>query len=289
MGMNDTNLRGSARWGEEAIYKQYLREVSRYPLLTSAEEKALLRLVAEGNKQALDRLVLGNLRFVINIAFCYTGQGLSANELINEGNLGLIEAAQRFEPDRDIKFISYAVWWIRQSITRAIAEKARLVRISAEKELVLRRFAASSHGVRQTVGGQYVPDAEELGRKFGYTPGQVEEIVKMGLRHASLDAPVGEDDDCTLLDLATSEAPEAEALAEAESEKAALREAVSKLPEIERKVLGLYYGLDRPDPINLVEIGKIIGLSKERTRQMKERGLLHLREMGVALKLGRAA
>ena len=283
------NAPQTANWDEEALYQQYLRDISKYPLLTQPEEKALLRLVAEGNKAALDRLVLGNLRFVINIAFCYRGQGLTVNELINEGNLGLIEAARRFDSSRDIKFISYAVWWIRQSITRAIAEKARLVRISAEKELVLRRFNRAVGSSEQAVGGGYVPDARKLGKKFGYTAEQVKEILKMGLRHASLDVPVGDDEESTLLDLMRDDGPSAEAVAERESEKRCLRDAVDRLPPLERKVLGLYYGLDRDDPINLVEIGKIIGLSKERTRQVKEKGLLHLREMGVAERLGRVA
>ena len=123
-----------------SIYFQYLNDIAKYPLLTREQEKVLIELSAKGNRRAQDLLVKSNLKFVVNIANLYKGQGLDVNELINEGNMGLIEAARRFDPNQKIKFISYAVWWIRQNITRAISEKARLVRISAEKELVLRRF-----------------------------------------------------------------------------------------------------------------------------------------------------
>ena len=147
---------------EKDIYFQYLKDISKYPLLTVAEEKILLKEVAKGNKAALNKLVRSNLKFVVNIANLYKGQGLDVNELINEGNMGLIEAAQRFNPDQKIKFISYAVWWVRQNITRAIAEKARLVRISAEKELVLRRFNRHGGVLRQTIGGNVSIDPESL-------------------------------------------------------------------------------------------------------------------------------
>ena len=145
-----------------SIYFQYLNDIAKYPLLTREQEKILIELSAKGNRRAQDLLVKSNLKFVVNIANLYKGQGLDVNELINEGNMGLIEAARRFDPSQKIKFISYAVWWIRQNITRAISEKARLVRISAEKELVLRRFNRVSSKTRQVVGGTLTIDPESL-------------------------------------------------------------------------------------------------------------------------------
>ena len=145
-----------------SIYFQYLNDIAKYPLLTREQEKVLIELSAKGNRRAQDLLVKSNLKFVVNIANLYKGQGLDVNELINEGNMGLIEAARRFDPNQKIKFISYAVWWIRQNITRAISEKARLVRISAEKELGLRRFNRVSSKTRQVVGGSLTIDPESL-------------------------------------------------------------------------------------------------------------------------------
>lgn len=282
--------RYSASWDENSIYRQYLSEVSRHPLLTREEERALLQLASKGNRQAIDKLVLSNLRFVINTAFMYKGQGLTISELINEGNLGLIKAAERFDVSRDIKFISYAVWWVRQSITRAIAEKARLVRISAEKELVLRRFNRGSTGFKQTIGGAYTLDYGELAEKFGYTTDQVEQILQMGARHTSFDAPLGDDGDATLLEVTADETETAEVTVEEASDREQVILAVEKLPELEKKVITLYYGIGgEEEPLNLVEIGKLIGLSKERVRQIKEKGLASLREMGLAEKLEIAA
>jgi len=139
-------------WDGAALYNMYIKDIQRYPLMTRAEERAVLDKLAKGDDRAKQKLILSNLRFVVNVAFLYRNQGLALPELINEGNIGLVEAANRFDTSRDLKFISYAVWWIRQSITRAIAEKARTVRISAEKELVLRRFSKMNHPVAQAIG-----------------------------------------------------------------------------------------------------------------------------------------
>ena len=279
----------SSNWTETQIYQQYLKEVAKHPLLERQEEIALIKLAASSNKAAMDKLVVSNLRFVINIAFMYKGQGLTINELINEGNLGLMEAARRFDPDQKIKFISYAVWWIRQSITRAISEKGRLVRISAEKELVLRRLNKLSKTQRQTIGGTFVIDSEELSGKTDYTPEQIEKILDMGMRHTSLDAPTNEEGDHSLMDFTVDDAAISDQDALEKSETGYLRERVAQLPAQEQKVLKLYFGLDSAYSMNLNEIGKMIGLSKERVRQVKEKGLSHLRAMGVTEALTLAA
>lgn len=276
-------------WDESTIYNQYIKDVSKYPLLEREEEKHLIALAHAGNRKALDKLVVSNLKFVINIAFMYKNQGLSVNELINEGNIGLMEAARRFDPNQKIKFISYAVWWIRQSITRAIAEKARVVRISAEKELVLRRLNKQSSRLVQTVGGTYVMDSGEISDNTEYTPEQVENILKMGQRHASLDAPVGEEGETNLLEMTPADSTLSDEYAEVKSTKDFIRESIHQLDEQQQEVLKYYYGIGSSFTMNLQEIGKMIGLSKERVRQVKEKALAQLREMGVARELATAA
>lgn len=279
----------STEWDENSIYNQYIKDVSKYPLLEREEEKALIKLASDGDRKAMDKLVVSNLKFVINIAFMYKGQGLTINELINEGNLGLMEAARRFDSNQKIKFISYAVWWIRQSITRAIAEKARVVRISAEKELVLRRLNKKSSRLVQTIGGQYVMDYNEIADNTDYTPDQVEKILKMGQRHASLDAPVGEDGDSNLLEMTPADSTTSDEYAEVKSMKDYIRESMDQLDDQQQEVLKYYYGIGSSFTLNLQEIGKMIGLSKERVRQVKEKALAQLREMGVARELRPAA
>lgn len=268
----------SKEYTEKDIYFQYLKDISKYPLLSVAEEKILLREVAAGNKAALDKLVRSNLKFVVNIANLYKGQGLEINELINEGNMGLIEAARRFNPEKKIKFISYAVWWVRQNITRAIAEKARLVRISAEKELVLRRFNRSGANLRQTIGGGISIDPESLEGVTRYKAGEIEKILMMGNRATSLDTPIGEDGEMTLQDCIASETAPTDELALSHNREDVFKKVLNdNLTHQERRVIGLYYGLEDDSDLNLKEIAPVVGLSKERVRQLKEVALAKLR------------
>lgn len=273
-------------WEGATLYYQYIKDINKYPLLTRAEEVELLRRVKAGDQRAMDRLVCSNLKFVINVAFMYKNQGFSLPELINEGNLGLIEAAKRFDINRNLKFISYAVWWIRQSITRAIAERARLVRISAEKELILRRFSKHNVSMRQTIGGGMIMDTEALGQKMGYTGRQIEKIMEMGMRHASLDDPIGTEEGTSILDMIEdthTETPDTPV--QEESKKRHVTSLLARLPDQEKTVLGMYFGLNGQEPLNLEEIGEVIGLSKERVRQIKEKGLAALRNMEEAHEL----
>ena len=265
-----------------SIYFQYLNDIAKYPLLTREQEKILIQLSAKGNREAQDLLVKSNLKFVVNIANLYKGQGLDALDLINEGNMGLIEAARRFDPNQKIKFISYAVWWIRQNITRAISEKARLVRISAEKELVLRRFNRVSSQTRQVEGGQVTIDPESLEGVSRYKAKEIEKILQMGTRAASLDAPVGEDGDTPLSDCLAADSEATDALAAKNGEQASLDLLLKEnLTDQEHRVIGLYYGLDMDADLNLKEIGKMVGLSKERVRQVKEKALAKLRNTKI--------
>lgn len=280
------SVRQKDSWEGSHLYNQYIKDIQRYPLLKRHEERALLELVAKGEPGAEHKLICSNLRFVVNVAFMYRNQGLSLPELINEGNVGLIEAARRFDTSRDLKFISYGVWWIRQSITRAIAEKARIVRISAEKELILRRFSKVNHPMTQSVGGAWVTDTEELGRRMGMSADAVEKIVEMGQRHSSLDSKLDDDGDTNLLDmLHDEEAVLPDEHAEGIDELENLQEMIDELPAQERRVLCMYFGIGYGEAFNLLEIGKIVGLSKERVRQIKERALGRLRNRARDLAL----
>jgi RNA polymerase primary sigma factor len=271
-------------WDGSALYNMYIKDIQRYPLMTRAEERAVLDQLAKGSEAAKHKLVVSNLRFVVNVAFLYRNQGLSLPELINEGNIGLLEAANRFDTTRDLKFISYAVWWIRQSITRAIAEKARVVRISAEKELILRRFSKVNHPVGQAIGGTWVTDSVELGRRMEMSAEAIEKVIEMGQRHSSLDSALSDDGDTSLIDiLHDEEAVLPDAHAEALDEIANLESMIADLPETERKVLCMYFGIGYGEAFNLQEIGKVVGLSKERVRQIKEKALGRMREYAQGL------
>ena len=238
----------------------------------------------------MDLLVKSNLRFVVNIANLYKGQGLEVGELISEGNLGLMEAARRFDPDQKIKFISYAVWWVRQNITRAIAEKGRMVRISAEKELVLRRFNKKGGKLRQVVGGSYVLDPESLSGVSKYKGEAIEKILMMGSKTSSLDTPVGEDGDTTLGETLASMDACTDALAERKNcgdvYERVMRENLTKQ---ERDILKLYYGFSMDSDLNLKEIAPMVGLSKERVRQLKESALAKLKTEQIHRILNEAA
>ena len=267
-------------WDGASLYYQYIKDISKYPLLKKGEEMPLLLKVQAGDQRAINKLVCANLKFVINVAFMYKNQGFSLPELINEGNIGLIEAAKRFDVNRKLKFISYAVWWIRQAITRAIAERARIVRISAEKELILRRFSKYNVPLRQTIGGGAQIDTDALGSKMGYTGRQIEKIMEMGLRHSSLDQTLNGEDGVSVMDVIEDTHTERPDIStNVNSQKKFVSQLLHKLNDQERTVLSMYFGINYHDSLNLEEIGEIIGLSKERVRQIKEKGLANLRSM----------
>ena len=272
------------------VYFQYLNDISKYPLLTKEQEKVLLQKVREGSREAMDMLVKANLRFVVNIANLYKGQGIDVNELINEGNMGLIEAARRFDHSQKIKFISYAVWWVRQNITRAIAERGRLVRISAEKELVLRRFAKKGGQMHQVVGGGLMLDPKSLEGVSKYKADDIEKILMMGNKSTSLDAPVGEDGDMTLGDTIAAQEFRTDELAEKNNRSKLFNKAMNNsLSDQEKEIIKLYFGFKMDSDLNLKEIAPMVGLSKERTRQLKDSALEKLRNEQLARVLNDAA
>ena len=274
---------------ERDVYFQYLNDISKYPLLTREQETLLLAKIRQGSREAMDMLVKSNLRFVVNIANLYKGQGLDVCELISEGNMGLMEAARRFDPNQKIKFISYAVWWVRQNITRAIAEKGRMVRISAEKELVLRRFAKKGGKLRQVVGGSYVLDPESLAGVSKYKGEAIEQVLMMDNRAKSLDTPVSEDGDATLGDTIAS-ASRTDKLAERNNRSDVFEKVMrDNLSEQELDILRLYFGFAMDTDLNLKEVAPMVGLSKERVRQLKESALAKLKTEQIHRILNEAA
>ena len=276
--MSFTTTKG--HYGENSL-DQYLREISAYPLLRREEEYELARRIREGDEEALDKLVRSNLRFVVSVAKKYQNQGVALGDLINEGNLGLIRAAHKYDETRGIKFISYAVWWIRQAILQALAEQSRIVRVPLNRAGALHRIGRRSSALRQELGRE--PSAEEIAGELDISKAEVERTLALSQTHLSLDAPFTPGEDGRLLDYLPdqfSPAPDDEAYERALS--VTIEEALSTLKEREAKILRLYFGLDGLEPMTLEEIGSILGITRERVRQIKERALDRLRHASRA-------
>lgn len=255
---------------------RYLEEISRYPLIDREEEARLARGIREGDQEALRKLVLSNLRFVVSIARRYQNQGVLLPDLINEGNLGLIRAAHRFDPTRGMKFISYAVWWIRQAILQALADQSRVVRIPLNRALALHRIGQRSTSLVQKLGRE--PTAHELARDLGISTREVLQGLRINRPSLALDAPPVHREDRPLLEsLPDPLAMDPEGVTFGHALRDIVDTALGTLDEREAKVLRLYFGLDDQDPMTLEEIGNTLGVTRERVRQVKERGLERLR------------
>ncbi len=273
---------GSGRGGggsDEGSLDLYLRDISRYPLITQVEEVALAERIHQGDQEALDTLVRSNLRFVVSVAKKYQNQGVSLADLINEGNLGLIRAAHKFDESRGIKFISYAVWWIRQAILQALAEQSRIVRVPLNRAGELHRIGRRTSVLQQELGRD--PTAGEIAEGMDIDLAEVERTLSISQAHVSLDAPMTPGEDNRLIDYLPDAA---ERSADAATMEHALTEGIEhvfkSLREREAKILRLYFGLDGPDPMTLEEIGAMMGITRERVRQIKEKALLRLRHAG---------
>lgn len=255
----------------------YLHEINKTPLLTREQEQALARRIRTGKQEALDQLVKANLRFVVSIAKQYANQGLSLEDLINEGNLGLIKAAHRFDEKRGYKFISYAVWWIRQAMLQALAEHSRIVRLPLNRAGTLYRIGKTSRQLDQELGRQ--PTAQEIAKKLGLSVEEVEDTMKIANTHVSLDDPYSSDkDDNALVDYLTDEyqeSPDEDTYSNALSED--MEKALNLLTDREKLILTLYFGLNGKDPLTLEDIGKELKLTRERIRQIKEKAIQRLR------------
>ena len=277
MGFNSSRKQAH----EESSLDQYLKEISVYPLLTREDEVELARRIRQGDAEALDKLVRSNLRFVVSVAKKYQNQGVALGDLINEGNLGLIRAAHKFDETKGIKFISYAVWWIRQAILQALAEQSRIVRVPLNRAGALHRIGKRSSALLQELGRE--PTAEEIAEELDISESEVERTLALSQSHLSLDAPLTPGEDSRLLDYLPdqfSPAPDDETYERALS--VTIEEALSTLKEREAKILRLYFGLDGQEPMTLEEIGSLLGITRERVRQIKERALVRLRHASRA-------
>jgi RNA polymerase primary sigma factor len=261
---------------DEGSLDQYLRDISVYPLINREEEVRLAQRIRLKDQEALDKLVRSNLRFVVSVAKKYQNQGVSLSDLINEGNLGLIRAAHKFDETKGIKFISYAVWWIRQSILQALAEQSRIVRVPLNRAGALHRIGKRASTLLQELGRQ--PTHLEIAEGLDITEEEVAKTMLISQVHLSLDAPMTPGEDNRLLDYLpdnTNRTPDEQTFEKALSE--AIEESLAGLKERESKILRLYFGLDGQDPMTLEDIGTLLGITRERVRQIKEKALLKLR------------
>jgi RNA polymerase primary sigma factor len=263
---------------ETASLDKYLQEIGKVDLITAEEEAELARKIREGDQKALDRLTKANLRFVVSVSKQYQNQGLSLPDLINEGNLGLIKAAQRFDETRGFKFISYAVWWIRQSILQALAEQARIVRLPLNKIGLINKVNKAFSELEQEFGR--APTIDELAENLEFTRSDVKNSLANNSRHISMDAPLkeGDEDSSSLYDvLQNSEQNNPEKDLILESLRAEIERSLSTLKHREADVIRLYFGLDNQPPMTLAEIGLRFDLTRERVRQIKEKGIRKLK------------
>ncbi len=270
--------------GEERSLDLYLREIGETSLISSQEEINLAQRIKEGDEGALEELTKANLRFVVSVAKQYQNQGLSLADLINEGNIGLIKAAKRFDETRGFKFISYAVWWIRQAILQALAEQSRIVRLPLNRVGALHKIGKISSNLEQEFGRE--PMTEEIAARLEMTPEEVSETLKISNNHLSLDAPFNEGEDSNLLDVLKDEfqpAPDRDLLGE--SLRVEIEKALGTLTEREAEVIILYFGIKRPKSMTLEEIGNRFNLTRERVRQIKEKAIRRLRHASRSRRL----
>jgi RNA polymerase primary sigma factor len=269
-------LTGGNRSRTDQSLEKYLQEISEVPLLSPEAEIELAKLIKKGDEEALERLTKANLRFVVSVAKQYQNQGLSLGDLINEGNLGLIKAASRFDETRGFKFISYAVWWIRQSILQALAEQSRVVRLPLNRVGALNKIGKALSSLEQEFERE--PSAHEIADKVEMTPYEVSDTLKISGKHVSLDAPFNQDEESRLLDvLENEEMPSPDNNLMSESLRVEVERALETLTGREAEVVKLYFGLGREHPLTLEEIGELFKLTRERVRQIKEKAIKRLR------------
>ena len=261
---------------ETASLDKYLQEIGKVDLITADEEVELAQKIKAGDQRALEKLTKANLRFVVSVAKQYQNQGLTLPDLINEGNLGLIKAAQRFDETRGFKFISYAVWWIRQSILQALAEQSRIVRLPLNKIGSINKINKRYALLEQS--NERPPSAEEIAKELDMTVNDVKESMKNSGRHLSMDAPLVEGEDSNLYDvLRSGESPNPDRELINESLRTEIERSLETLTPREADVVRLYFGLGDQHPMTLEEIGETFDLTRERVRQIKEKAIRRLK------------
>jgi RNA polymerase primary sigma factor len=263
---------------ETASLDKYLQEIGRVDLISAEEEVELARRIREGDRAALEKLTKANLRFVVSVSKQYQNQGLALPDLINEGNLGLIKAAERFDETRGFKFISYAVWWIRQSILQALAEQARIVRLPLNKIGNINRINKAFSELEQKF--ERPPSADELAEFLNCTVEEVKQSLAQNGRHVSMDAPLidGDESSSSMYDVMTGDSlPNPDQNLVLESLRSDIRHSLQSLTPRESEVVAMFYGLDGKMPLSLDEIGEKFDLTRERVRQIKEKAIRRLR------------
>jgi RNA polymerase primary sigma factor len=260
---------------ESESLEKYLQEIGREELLSTDEEVELAQRIRKGDRKALDKLTKSNLRFVVSVAKQYQNQGLSLPDLINEGNMGLIKAAERFDETRGFKFISYAVWWIRQSILQALAEQSRIVRLPLNQVGSVNKINRMLNKFEQE--NERRPSVDEISEQIDLPEEKIDEALRVNGHHVSVDAPFSEGDDSSLLDVLVNEdAPLVDAELLMESLRSEIAHALRMLNDRERNVIKAFYGIGEPE-LTLDEIGAKFGLTRERVRQIKEKAIRRLR------------
>ena len=261
---------------ETASLDKYLHEIGKVDLLTAEDEVELARKVRSGDNHALEKLIRANLRFVVSVSKQYQNQGLSLPDLINEGNLGLIKAAKRFDETRGFKFISYAVWWIRQSILQALAEQARIVRLPLNKIGSINKINRALTELEQQYERE--PSIEEISKVLELAPEDIKDAMRSSGRHVSMDAPLTEGEDGDMYEvLLTNDSPSPDGALLNDSLRKEIERALSSLTEREASIIRLYFGLNGKHPYTLEEIGEEFNLTRERVRQIKEKAIKRLK------------
>ena len=277
MSMRQLKITKSITNRESQSLEKYLQEIGKVELITSEEEVKLAALIRQGDQQALDRLTKANLRFVVSVAKQYQNQGLSLPDLINEGNLGLIKSAQRFDETRGFKFISYAVWWIRQSILQALAEQSRIVRLPLNKVGLTNRLQKAYSLLEQQFERE--PSAEELAELLDMDIDEVTATLGINGRHVSMDSPLSDGEESTLIDVMenlNAEKTDGE-LVHTESLKTEIDRSLKTLTERQKEVICFFFGIGVDHPMSLEDIGERFSLTRERVRQIKDKAITKLK------------
>lgn len=273
--MRQLKISNSITNRESASLDKYLQEIGHEELLTTDEEVELAQRIRKGDKRALERLTKANLRFVVSVAKQYQNQGLSLPDLINEGNVGLIKAAEKFDETRGFKFISYAVWWIRQSILQAIAEQSRLVRLPLNQVGSVNKITRELNKFEQE--HERKPSVDEIAERVDLPEDKIADAMKANSRHVSMDAPIADGEDSSMIDFLAGDSSNTDRELAIESLKAEVSRILKLLTDKEQKVLRAFFGIDGSPEMTLDEIGEKYNLTRERVRQIKEKALRRLR------------
>ena len=269
---------------ESPSLEKYLQDISKVPMISAEEEARLADLIRKGDQSALEQLTKANLRFVVSVAKQYQHQGLSLSDLINEGNLGLIRAAKRFDETKGFRFISYAVWWIRQSILQALADQSRIVRVPLNRVGVRNKIARAAQHLEQDFERE--PTAEEISEYLEMDLEEVSSTIKLANRHVSIDSPMGEDGESTMIDvMENKEADAADHETQHESMHYEIELALRSLPAKQQKVIRCLYGIGMDTPMGMEDIGKECNLTRERVRQIRDKALDALRVTANTMRL----